>query len=282
MSGPGASVTVVIPVWDDYVEFLTEAVESVRRNSPEAPIVVVDNASMTPVPELEGCAVVRSPRRLSVGAARSLGLESVTTEYVVFLDADDELLDGTIEFLHGRIAADPGLAVCATSILDGATGERHRVPRRFVPRLTRWPRAFAFANSVWSLLPIQGCAIFRTGQVREAGGYPDIDWGDDWVLAVSLAFRGRVEVSERLGRYYRSTPGSLWRRPRPSRELSASAGRVRERMREDPAVPHWARALLPVIAVLQITVIYLVRPAYRAARADSSRHLATRGRCRLP
>ena len=85
-------------------------------------------------------------------------------------------------------------------------------------------------------------------------------------VAVSLAFRGRVEVSQRLGRYYRPTPGSLWRRPRPSRELSASAARVRERMREDPAVPHWARALLPAIAALQLAAIHLARPVYRAAR----------------
>jgi glycosyltransferase involved in cell wall biosynthesis len=276
MSAPGATVTVVIPVWDGYVQFLTDAVESVRRNPPQAPIVLVDNASSTPLPELEGCTIVRSARRLSVGAARSLGLERVATEYVVFLDADDKLLDGTVQFLHSRIAADAGLAVCATSILDGATGERHRVPRRFVPRLTRWPRAFAFANSVWSLLPIQGCAIFRTGQVREAGGYPDIDWGDDWVLAVSLAFRGRVEVSERLGRYYRPTPGSLWRRPRPARELAASAGRVRERLREDPGVPAWARALLPVIAVLQLAAIHLARPIYRASRRLATRRYPNR------
>ena len=157
--------------------------------------MVVDNASSTPVPELEGCEVVRSPRRLSVGAARNLGLERVATEYVVFLDADDMLLDGTLEFLHGRIAADAGPG--GLRDLDprrGRPASDTATPRRFVPRLARWPRAFALADSIWSLLPIQGCAILRTDQVREAGGYPDIDWGDDWVLAVSLAFRGRVEV----------------------------------------------------------------------------------------
>ena len=52
----------------------------------------------------------------------------------------------------------------------------------------------------------------------------------------------------------------------PAGELVASAGRVRERMREDPAVPAWARALLPVIAALQLAAIHLARPAYLAAR----------------
>jgi glycosyltransferase involved in cell wall biosynthesis len=266
LSGSGAAVTVVIPVWDDYVEFLPDAVESVRRNSRDAPIVVVDNASSVPVPTLEGCEVVRSSRRLSVGAARTLGVERVSTEYVVVLDADDLLLDGALEFMRVRIASDRRLTLVATSILEGDTGQRHRAPRRFVPRLTQAPRLFALANSAWLLIPIQGCAIFRTADLREAGGYPDIEWGDDWVVAVSLAFRGRIEVSDRLGRYYRPTPGSLWRRARPARELAASAAHVRERIRADRGVPGWARMLLPLVAVLQLAAIYLARPAYLAGR----------------
>jgi glycosyltransferase involved in cell wall biosynthesis len=266
LSVSGAAVTVVIPAWDDYVEFLPDAVASVRRNSPDAPVVVVDNASSVPVPKLEGCEVVHSSRRLSVGAARTLGIEQVDTEYVVVLDADDLLLDGALEFMRARIASDRRLALVATSILEGDTGERHRAPRRFVPRLTRAPRLFALANSVWLLIPIQGCAMFRAAHLREAGNYPDIEWGDDWVVAVSLAFRGRVEVSDRLGRYYRPTPGSLWRRPRPAREVAASAAHVRQRIREDRGVPGWARMLLPVVAFLQLAAIYLVRPAYLAAR----------------
>ena len=266
MSGPGAAVTVVIPVWDDYVQFLSDAVESVRRNDPDVPIVVVDNASATPVPELEACRLIHSSERLSSGAARNLGLGQVATEYVVFLDADDMLLDGTLAHLYGRIRDDEGLAMAATSILDGGTGERHRNPRRFVSKLAKWPRLFAIVDSTWSVLPTQGCAIMPVGAVRMSGGYADADLGEDWVLAVSLAWRGRVEVSQRLGRYYRPTEGSIGRRPHTTRELRASARRVRERMRRDSAVPRWARALLPGITVLQLAVIQVARPAYLAAR----------------
>src|SRR5258708_32512860 len=125
MTGPVAAVTVVVPVWDEYVEFLADAVESVRRNAQDAPIVVVDNASSTPVPPLEGCDLVRSPRRLSVGAARNLGLDQVATEYVLFLDADDMLLDGTLDFLRGRFSADVELALSACALLYGVTVSRH-------------------------------------------------------------------------------------------------------------------------------------------------------------
>jgi hypothetical protein len=190
----------------------------------------------------------------------------VETEYVVFLDADDLLLEGTLEFLHTRIAADSSLSISATAILDEETGERHRSPRHFVSRLVRRPRIFAFADSIWSLLPLQGCAILRTAQVREAGGYADANLGEDWVLAVALAFHGRVELNDRLGRLYRPTPRSLLRSARGTRDFADSARRVRERLRVDPGVPRWARATLPVIALLQLTAIYVGRPAYLAVR----------------
>jgi glycosyltransferase involved in cell wall biosynthesis len=276
MSGLGAGVTVVIPVWDSYVEFLPDAVASVKRNSPDVPIIAVDNASSVPLPNLDGCEIVRSPQRLTVGAARSLGIERVATEFVVVLDADDLMLDGTLDFLLARIASDSRITVVATSILEDDTGERHRTPRRFVPGLARARRLFAFATSIWSLFPVQGGAILRTAELRGAGAYPDIEWGDDWVVAVSLAFRGRVEVSRHLGLFYRATPGSLWRRPRPAAELVASAARVRERIREDRGVPTWARALLPLIAALQLTAIYLARPLYLAVR-----ELVGRGRSNI-
>jgi len=267
VNAPG-KVTVVIPVWDDYVSYLSDAVESVRRNSPDAPIVIVDNASRTEVPELEGCTIVSTERRLSAGAARNVGLQHVDTELVLFLDADDMLLDGTLGFMRSRIDADPAMSISATAILDGETGERHRSPRRFVARLAQRPRLFAVADSVWSLLPLQGCAVMRTSQVRESGGYADANLGEDWVLAVALAFQGRVDLSDRLGRLYRPTPGSLLRSAgRTPREFAESAGRVRERLRSDPGVPRWARALLPLIALFQLGAIYVARPAYLGVRS---------------
>jgi glycosyltransferase involved in cell wall biosynthesis len=271
MSGSGAAVTVVIPVWDGYVGFLPDAVESVRRNSPDIPIVVVDNASSNAIVDVPGFELVRSRERLSVGAARNLGLERVATEYVAFLDVDDMLLEGSLEFLRARMEADPGLTVSGASILDEETGERHRAPRRFVSQLVRWPRLFALLDSIWSLLPIQGCALLRTSHVRQAGGYADADLGEDWVLTVSLAWRGRVELSDQLGLYYRAGEDSTRRRSRKAGELRGSARRVRERLRRDPEVPAWARFLLPAIALLQLAAIHLARPVYLALRARTRR-----------
>src|SRR4051794_10290356 len=113
-----ASATVVIPVWDQYVDLLEEAVDSARANAPEARVIVVDNASEVPVPELDGVTTVRSPSRLSIGAARNLGIEHVETPYFLSLDADDKLLRGALEFMVSELNADPSLSVCAMSIME--------------------------------------------------------------------------------------------------------------------------------------------------------------------
>ena len=124
-------MTVVIPVWGArYVASLERAIASVRAQDADVPIIVADNASDVEVPEISGTTLVRSPRRLSVGEARNLGLERVETEYVVILDADDELTAGALTSLRAGIDADPSIAVYAMSLLDADTGARHRTPRR--------------------------------------------------------------------------------------------------------------------------------------------------------
>ena len=257
----------VIPVWGErYVGSLRRAIASVRAQDAEVPIIVADNASEVEVPELPGTVHVRASRRLSVGEARNLGLERVATEYVVILDADDELAAGALALLQDGIRADPGVAVYSMSLLEAETGARHLTPRRFVSILSRRPRLFAVATAIWSLYPIQGSAVMRTAWVREAGAYPDCDWGDDWVVAVSQAFRGRVVIDPRPGVVYHAHTGSLWRRGRPTADLLAAAKQVRRRLGSDPAVAHWTRVLLPLIAVAQILLIIVARPVYRAGR----------------
>src|SRR4051794_40052477 len=81
--GSDVQTTVLIPVWDDYVKWLEQAVVSLTAQDVATRIVVVDNASEVNLPVLPGVAVVTSPRRLTVGAARNLGLGQVTTPYVV-------------------------------------------------------------------------------------------------------------------------------------------------------------------------------------------------------
>jgi glycosyltransferase involved in cell wall biosynthesis len=257
------AVGVVIPVWDDYVRFLPDAVASVREQAADAELIVVDNASNAPLPDLGDARIVRSNARLSTGAARNLGLAAVSAPLVVFLDADDLMLPRALETLLGGLR--DGDVAFAMAILDGDTGGRHRAPRRIAYTLARVPRVFALANTVWSLLPTQGATVMRTADVRAAGGYGDRSQGEDWALGAALTWRGRVRLSHEPALTYR------WRFDSPGRDgaeadLLDNARFLRERLRADSAVPGLARAVLPVFAAAQWVAVAVVRPSVRALR----------------
>ena len=262
-----SQLSVVIPVWGErYVATLSRAVASVRAQSADVPVVVVDNASDAEVPASGGASIVRAHQRLSAGAARNLGLEQVATDGVVFLDADDELAPGALAAMEAGLSGDPESPVYVLAVVE-ADGARHAFPHRFALMLARAPRLFALATAVWSLYPVHGPAAVRTSAARDAGGNADSTGGEDWALAVSLAFRGRVAIDGRPGLVYHRRPDSLLPRTRGTADILAAAGRVRARLRRDPAVPAAVRAALPAIALAQWTLILAIRPPYRAIRS---------------
>jgi glycosyltransferase involved in cell wall biosynthesis len=248
------AVTVVIPVWDRYCHFLAECVDSVLSQAGERPrVIVVDNASREPLPALPaGIDLVRSAERLSVGAARNLALAGVETRWVVFCDADDLLLPGTLAFLRGRMAARPQLVACVCRHVswDPTTDARvlrDRAPRPIVFRVARHRRVFALANLRYNCFPIAG-AMLRAEAVMDAGGFGDVSVGEDWILGTQLAFRGPIEFNERPGFLRRVHSGSLWYRPHAAGDYLRRCDLLRARVKDDPAVPGWVKASLPVLA----------------------------------
>ena len=200
-----------------------------RSSTPPPPVVVVDNASAVPLPTLAGAWVLRAPERLMLGAARNLGLTQVDTPYVVFWDADDVMLDGTLSFLEAAISADPTVVAFGTAVLDEASGRRHRWPRRWIKRLVGSPHRFEFLNAIWSLYPSTGSTIMRTDAVRAAGGYSDADSGDDGCWAYRWRSAAGSAGANGPDAFTASTPALPWRSTwRPTtcsdtREWSASA-----------------------------------------------------------
>src|SRR3954470_12263023 len=270
--GPDVQTTVLIPVWNDYVAWLEQAVVSLTGQAVATRIVVVDNASEVKLPEVPGVSVVTSPRRLTLGAARNLGLAQVTTPYVVVWDADDTMLPGTLGFLQHAMRADRRLAAYGSAIVEEPSGRRHRWPRRWIAALARLPAIFALLDCVWSLYPTTGATIMRTELARSAG-YGEAESGEDWCLGVSLAFRGRVGWSERPGRAYRLHPHSIWSRHRAVRDLLRHAKAVRDRIRTDRGIAGAARTALPLIAVAQYCAVlgHLGVSATRRARRTTAR-----------
>jgi len=273
-----ALTTVVVPVWGDVaVAHLPAALASLRSQQPRARMLVVDNDSAVPLPQLDGVQVVRSQARLTVGGARDLGVAAVTTPFVIVWDADDLMLPGTLARLQERISRERGLVAAGCAILEqpaaGAPCSHHRWPRRWIARLVRRPRLLALVMSVWSVFPTTGATIMRTDAVRASGGYGDSDSGDDWCLGAALAWHGRFAWDPQPGRIYLRRPGSIWYEHSSAAHQRAHARRVRARLAHDVTLPRTVRALLPEITLAQSLAIggHLIVAAVRRTAARRRR-----------
>lgn len=264
-------MTVVIPAWGGYVDFVPRAVASARSPTGAGRVLVVDNASEVPIAAPGGSEVVRSDVRLTRGAARNLGLSRVRSEYVVFLDADDSLLPGALERMIAGLDRQSDSPALVGRIVD-PTGALHRAPRRLAVGLARHRQLFAWVNAAWSLMPTQGCTIMRTAAVRDAGGYGDASLGEDWMLAVRLAFRGPIGFDPEPALVYRSRPDSPGAARASRRALLHNAAHVRARLREDGVGGgRVAIALLALVQTLAVLVAHPIATAGRQAAAATVR-----------
>jgi cellulose synthase/poly-beta-1,6-N-acetylglucosamine synthase-like glycosyltransferase len=271
---PPAAVAVVIAVWDDYVTMLPPCVDGVLAQAGvKVQTIVVDNASVTPIPDLpDQVVVVRAPRRLSAGAARNLGLGHVTAPLVLFLDADDLLLPGALRLLAGMLAAAPA-AVAAVGkhvLWSPATGRElivDRSPRPPVYRVARCRRLFALMTLRFDCYPLVGCAAVRTAAAMDAGGFGDSSLAEDWALRSALACRGEVKFTRDPVVRIRVRDGSLWHRDHSRAELDSMFAAFRERRLRDPRLSALGKLLLRPIAFAhrrdarRMTAAGMFRPA---------------------
>jgi glycosyltransferase involved in cell wall biosynthesis len=270
--------TVVIPVWDAYAgQRLLDAVATVAEQDRPAHIVLVDNASSLELPPVGDVEVIRSTERISLGAARNRGLAAVTTANVIFWDADDLMLPGTIGFLEDELGADSGLVAFGAAIVEDPSGMRHRWPRRWIVNVIPHQRVFALVDGVWSMFPTTGATLMRTDVVRACGGFGDANSGEDWSLGAALVWRGRVGWSERPGRRYLQHEGSSWNLFGSPRHQLENARAVRHRLVSDPGLPKWVHACVPLLGLLQISAVAahsaaarLKRLARRARASDAT------------
>jgi glycosyltransferase involved in cell wall biosynthesis len=253
-SAVGRELTVVIPVWDTYVRWLPGCFRMIRRQAPHARIVVVDNASNVPLPAFDlDVEVLRLPTRGSVGAARNVGLASVRTPYVVFLDVDDEFPDGYLDRQLERFRRRPDLVAVAVrpTIWHPEHGLEQPFPWPpcYTPLLCRVRRVFALVHMLKPHLII-GATMLSTSAARLAGGFDDRDYREDMNLAQILVFLGPVEVLPGPGRRYRQHERSLSRSATAS-DIWAGFASGWRLLAAHPHVPRWAKRLLPVARWVQ-------------------------------
>jgi glycosyltransferase involved in cell wall biosynthesis/2-polyprenyl-3-methyl-5-hydroxy-6-metoxy-1,4-benzoquinol methylase len=115
------SMSIVVPVYNPPVQFLQEAIESVRSQIYQNwELCIVDDCSTDPAvaealtqaeqsdPRIK---VVRRPENGHISAASNSGLEMASGTWVAALDHDDTLAEHTLAMFALAIAANPGVGV---------------------------------------------------------------------------------------------------------------------------------------------------------------------------
>jgi glycosyltransferase involved in cell wall biosynthesis len=195
-------VTVVVACFN-YGRFLREAVESALREG--ARVVVVDDGSTEPLPELPaGVEVIRQDNR-GVARARNAGLARVETPYALVLDADDRLAPGALEVLRLPLEADSDL---------GFTYGRMRFFGDWEGEL-KFPPYDPYALLYRHTIGLS--ALGRSQVFQDTGGFdPAFEQFEDWELWVNaLAHGWQGRQVDRVTVDYRRHEGSKHGRDRP-------------------------------------------------------------------
>lgn len=220
-------ITVVTPTFNR-AKLVTRALESVRAQPhPPARIIVVDDASSDGTPEVvrRWASETGFPVTVEVlehnggpAKARNRGIELASTEYVAFLDSDDEHLPDTLARLVTPLdrLPDAVLSFADATVVTPSGLEPHALFRPHID-LTAATEVLALpgfevhalrdATSTLlkaSIIPTSG-TCFRRHAALAAGLMPlDFRSGEDWLFWLRLSGQGRfVFQHDDLVRHHR-------------------------------------------------------------------------------
>ena len=186
MSDQPGLVSVVIPCYNQARYLRTSIASAHAQTDPPREVVVVDDGSRddtAAVAAAAGATVLRQTNS-GVSAARNAGLHAARGEFVVFLDADDELLPDAIETGLRTLRSNP-TAVCAVGRvrpMDGDGRDLPSAPQR--PIVRELYREWLYENFVST----PGAAVFRRLALQAMGGFPEaVGPAADYAVYLQLA-----------------------------------------------------------------------------------------------
>lgn len=209
---PGAPlVSIVIPCYN-HGAFLDEALASIGTPAVATEIVVVDDGSTDStsdvVARFETANAFRSVRQQNSGlaAARNRGLRESRGEFVVFLDADDRLAPGAVDFAAAVLGERPECAFvlgrCRMMDRDGNmldTPVQTRIVRDHYRELLR-------RNYIW----MPGMVMFRRDALERVGGFnPAVNASADYDAYLHIARHHPVHDHGKVVAYYRKHDANM-------------------------------------------------------------------------
>lgn len=183
LENAGGSLSVLIPNYN-HAQFVGQALQSLLEQSfkPSEIIIVDDGSTDNSVDVIEAHAkrepcirLVRNERNKGVIYNLNRLLEWATSDYVMFVAADDVILPGFFEKTMSLLAKHPQAGLCSTRmwVMREADQERHIPP----DELPLSGPTFLSPDEVRSLLPSHGnwihgnTCVYRRAALLEAGGF---------------------------------------------------------------------------------------------------------------
>ena len=111
--------------------------------------------------------VFTGPRTGSCSVSRNIGIDNARGEYIIFLDGDDTITEGSLQRLHDKIAARPGadLYPCAIQVHNELTGKdeelRDNYPNDFNGELSGPEATLAIYQRHRAPCPMLQMTVFR-------------------------------------------------------------------------------------------------------------------------
>ena len=247
-------LSIIVPVFDGET-LLPRAVECARAQAiDDVEIIVVDDGSRDRSADVARSLAVKVIRQGNAGpaAARNRGLRASSSDYVAFLDVDDEWATGAVGYLLANLEHDRAVDVtlghvqCIVRSEDEPSIEREHGPP-FVSFLL-------------------GAAVYRRAVFERVGPLDeslregeDVDW---FMRARELGVQ--IKVYPRTTLRYRRRPGSVtYGRAAEGLTLARMLKRSIARRREAEAGPATSLPPLEVAQQGSVTVIVAVRNGER-------------------
>lgn len=214
---PSAGVAVIVPAFNAQAT-IGATLTSVVDEPGVAEIIVIDDGSTDDTVTVAGrfapLVSVRKIQNSGVSAARNRGIAATESPWLLFLDADDMLMPGTIAArLAASGATEADLIICDwEEMIDDGVG----APRAGLQRSIDWAAMardadVAVASGLWATT---AAILYRRDIVERIGGFrmdlPVIQ--DARFLFDAVHLSGRIVHAPHVGARYRVLRGSLSRR----------------------------------------------------------------------